>query len=83
MLLINTTFQVIDYVRLARLLASMKEINANGIEVNKLLRSYKDQNISDFHQVWTCDDFFPLTFASSYLIHSFGALADQKSESKE
>ena len=58
-------------------------IYVNGTEVNKLMRSYKDQDISDFHQVWTCDDFFFLTFASSYLIHSFGALADLKSESKE
>ena len=56
----------------------------NGTEVNNLMKSYKDQNISDFHQVWTCDYFFfPLTFASSYLIYSFGALADLKSESKE
>ena len=55
-------------------------IYVSGTEVNKLMKSCKDQNISDFHQVWTCDDFFsPLTFASSYLIYSFGALADLKS----
>lgn len=44
------------------------------------MRSYTDQSISEFHQVWTCDG---LLFGSRYLIYPFETLAYLRSESKE
>lgn len=53
-------------------------------EVNRLMRTYKDQNISDFHQVRTCSFLCVcVTFHSRYVICPFGMLVYLKSGLKE